>query len=1125
MSNSVHSAVAFPHVATSAAGLRMQLNGNGSIRRIDCEDIFVNLFPTHAGEAGPCNLYLRVHRANTIEVVPLLGAGSPLHWDFEERGMIGSGIWQSLHLRVRLRLADSAPVWFWHVNIGNHGDASDRCDLVYAQDIGLAHYGAARLNEYYISQYIDHLPLEHELKGACVASRQNQSMGGRHPSLLMGSLGRAVSYATDALSFYGIRHRMGEQAVGLLHGLPGKRLQHEHSLVALQEEIFDLSPGQSTERGFFAHVEMDHRQALSPDDRQRVDQALALPEATCPAWPSELRFDKPAQGKFSSAPYLCAEPLDHGILEDLFGRNRLHEEFVNGQLLSFFTAKNEHVVLQAKEGKVLRPHGHIIRSGSALTPDESAMTSTTWMGGVFHSMVTQGHVSINRFLSTCHGYLGLFRSHGQRIFIEMEGTWHLLGVPSAFVMAANHCRWIYQISTGWIEVISNAETESPQLALSVHVIDGPPRRFLLSHHVSLNGDDGLTVGPVLYEQQQQKIIVRAIADSDVGRRFPHGSFVISYEEPELWEKVGGDELLWDDGVSRGEPFLCLQTKVTRDWKMSLEGHLLPIADQASVITTHNIAGDWQLALDETHPHAEAVSALTAMIPWLVHNAYVHYLAPRGLEQYSGGGWGTRDVCQGPLELLLSLGHLGAARDLLCRVFRQQNRDGDWPQWFMFFDRERNIRADDSHSDIVYWPLLALAQYLCTSGDASILEECLPYFHPDGDSAAASAALSDHVESALALMKRRVIAGTVLAAYGHGDWNDSLQPAKPEMREHLCSSWTVTLNYQTLRTLADAYQRQGRIEQANGLLEQAATILKQFQELLLVDGVIAGLLYFHSNDKREALLHPSDKTTGLSYSLLPIIHGIINDLFTPEQAADHLKLLREHLLAPDGARLFDRPMKYHGGLSRTFQRAETASYFGREIGLMYTHAHIRYAEALARYGDAPALFRALRQINPIGMQAVVPSAALRQLNCYYSSSDAAFSDRYEAYEQYDRVDRGEVALEGGWRVYSSGSGIAVRLILQCFLGIRWEADRLIIDPVIDPALTGLRVTLTLAGQRWEVSYRIGSLGYGPLKIELNDQELQTVRLSNPYRLAGLSLTHEELQRHRRGQNDHLVITLQ
>src|SRR4029453_17855749 len=107
-----------------------------------------------------------------------------------------------------------------------------------------------------------------------------------------------------------------------------------------------------------------------------------------------------------------------------------------------------------------------------------------------------------------------------------------------------------------------------------------------------------------------------------------------------------------------------------------------------------------------------------------------------------------------------------------------------------------------------------------------------------------------------------------------------------------------------------------------------------------------------------------------------------------------ELIRRHLLGTDGARLFDQPLPYRGGLQRWFQRAETSTFFGREIGLMYTHAHLRWAEALAHLGDGEAAYRALRQAIPAGLRDAVPNACLRQANCYTSSSDAAFADRYE-----------------------------------------------------------------------------------------------------------------------------------
>ena len=76
--------------------------------------------------------------------------------------------------------------------------------------------------------------------------------------------------------------------------------------------------------------------------------------------------------------------------------------------------------------------------------------------------------------------------------------------------------------------------------------------------------------------------------------------------------------------------------------------------------------------------------------------------------------------------------------------------------------------------------------------------------------------------------------------------------------------------------------------------------------------------------------------------------------------------------------------------------------------------------LARVGETDRFFRALCQADPIGIRQLVPTATLRQANCYYSSSDAAFQDRYQASAEYERIAQGKVPLDGGWRVYSSGA---------------------------------------------------------------------------------------------------------
>jgi cellobiose phosphorylase len=1092
----------FPFRLESPAGLSIEVNTNGSIRRMDHRDILLNLFLGTEMEGGLANLYLRRLGA-AVEATPLLGPRSPSTVSVDPRGMTVQGEWQGIRFNVWLCLAQTAPAWFWHVSLENTLTQEETVDLLYTQDLGLAQYWAVRINEYYTSHYIDHTVLSHKERGLVLASRQNLPMGGRYPWILIGALRRGVAYSTDALQFHGLAARSGQTPAGLTRGLPGARLQHEHSMAALQESPIRLKPSVQTQGGFFGWFEENHPAATSAVDLVLVDKAMALPEAKPPQEWAIPRGSKPGATLFSAAPLLDAQELTEQEITGLFGRERREEEKEKGKLLSFFSGENRHVVLKAKELETLRPHGQILRTGFALIPDEAALTSNTWMGGVFHSMVTQGHVSINRFLSTPHTYLSLLRGNGQRLFAEVDGAWHLLDVPSAFEMTPDRSRWIYKHAAGLIAVGSTAGLDRHELALSVEVLSGKPARFLLSNHVAIDGDDGSNPLPVQVAKQGEGFFVQAVPDSDVGRRFPKGGFRIEPLSGTVIERVGGDELLFLDGSSRRQPYLCMITAPAASIGFHIKGQLIsgepvegPGPDKARFWT--DIASGLRLHPPEGSPLAGRAAGLGEILPWFIQNVLIHYLAPRGLEQYTGGGWGTRDISQGPVEMLLALSRYEPIRDLLLRVFKTQNPDGDWPQWFMFFDRERNIRAGDSHGDIVFWPVLALAEYLIASGDTGLLDEVVPFFHPEGDEKAEKATVRVHAERAISLMNRRVIPGTSLAAYGHGDWNDSMQPFDPAMREKLCSSWTVTLHYQTLTTLSGALRRFGVHDRAKGFEAMAEQVRKEFQERLIIDGVIAGFAYFSDNGSVDYLLHPRDRSTGVSYSLLPMIHSVINGLLTSEQAKKHLALIDEHLRGPDGARLFDRPMQYRGGPMKQFQRAESAAFFGREIALMYTHAHLRYAEALARFGDAEGFFRALCQANPIGIRDLVPSATLRQANCYYSSSDAAFQDRYQAFEEYGRIKKGDIPLDGGWRVYSSGPGIWTRLLFQCFLGWRPEHTALVLDPVIPRALDGLKVGLKWEGHDLEITYRIQGDGCGPKGVKVNGTDLPFTRATNPYR---------------------------
>ena len=1133
---------------SSADGrLQARLQAHGALHTLRWQALTVNLFPASPLEAGPANIWLRLHNADgTCIPVPLLGPAAPGRQHAQGGRVWQAGLWQGLAWRVELVLAAQGDAWFWHVDLRNTGADMLRVDLVYLQDLALAPWSAIRLNEAYVSQYLDHQPLRHPVHGVLLATRQNAPVAGQVPWLLSGSLGHASRYATDALQVLGRAARAG-CASGLLHQpLADARLQHEHALAALQEQAFDLAPGARQQRGFFGALQAHHPAASSAADLDGLAAVLALPEARPPAAPpAALPAVSPAlsdsgdaaddpRNLFSSAALWPSADPDRGQLQAWFGSGWRHEDTAtDGTPLGFFHDDVEgaddgaaaggtaHVVTRAQELRVLRPHGHLLRSGSHWTPDETAVASTVWMAGVFHSSLTQGHASANRCLSTQRGHLGVFRALGLRLFVDAGSGWQLLDLPSAWRVTPAQATWIYHRPGHTLQVQADAAPDAPAVGLRLSVLEGAPLAVLVSQHIAFNSadgaDDGLAEGPVLWTDSDSAardsaardsaapdsawhsidITVQPAPDGALAGRLGTGGLRLQAGSDGAALVVCGDEALFLDGRSRRLPYLCLQGQGLRSLQLRLHGTLIAdTSGQPPVLGggRQPPALQWQTPANAA---GQAVEQLAEWLPWLAHNALVHYLVPRGLEQFSGGGWGTRDVCQGPAELLLALGRHDALRDLLCRVFSAQNADGDWPQWFMFYPRDAHIRADDSHGDIVFWPLVALAEYLQASGDAALLDEALPFHGTAGLQPMAA-----HVQRALAVVQRRTIAGTCLAAYGHGDWNDALQPADPALREHLCSAWTVTLHHRTLRALAVAWQHIGRSAEAAAFSAQAEAVAADFQRLLLVDGVLTGYAEFADGVVTDLLLHPRDARTGIHHSALAMVHAIADELFTPEQAEAHGALIAQHLLGPDGLRLFDRPLRYTGGTMALFQRGESASYFGREIGLMYTHAHLRWAEALGRLGRGDALLHALRLANPIGLQALVPQAAPRQRNCYHSSSDAAFADRDTAWQHYAQIAQGTVVLEGGWRVYSSGAGIALRLVWQVLLGLVQQQHRLGIDPVLPATLDGLVVALQLYGHAVQVHYSVGVRGHGPLAVALDGEALALQPGHNRYRAAGV-----------------------
>ncbi|MEW1952047.1 cellobiose phosphorylase [Terrabacter sp. NPDC080008] len=1102
------------HTLRGGPSLFAEVLPNGGLRRLEAFGRSLLLHPATVAEAGLTNVHLRVHAPDGIRRRALLRPGSGSTVTAGNDSVVVTGRHEALDYRLDLTLGREHASWHWDLALTNTSGEPVTADVVLTHDPALAPLGAVRTNEYYVSQYLDISPVATDGHGTAVAVRQNMP-GELVPWLMVGSAGTGAGWATDALQLIE-RTERGVRWPGLdAATLPGERLQHEHSLIALQDAPAVIAPAATHTTGFWGIALEDHPDATSDADARWADVALADRAAEPSATDATGDASAPAPATlWSASPAFPSRPLAHTELEaaGLLDDRTQVETAEDGTELAWTVAGGQ-LVTPAKELAVLRPHGHILRTGDAFTPDSRSVASTVWMAGTFHSQITRGHVGRNPVATGRRTYLGLQRAHGVRLFVEdTDGSWSLLETPSAWFTGLDHCTWWYAAASGPVlTVTSSAPADEHELRLSVAQSGDTPRRVLLTVQVA----DDLTDAPSL-----------TTADDHVD--------VVTAGDPRPWRLSwtgsgsadAGDARLQSDGVTRGPGWLTVLFDPSEQVEVTVAsapgagdapaGEVLPVGEQLGKAfwdrAGHAVALDGAGLGDAGSQAAN----LSAALPWFTHNAFVHYLSPRGLEQFSGGAWGTRDICQGPVGLLTALGRQDAVRDVLLRVFRAQNARGDWPQAFEFLPPLPETGQQDSHGDVVFWPVLAAGDYLRTTGDASILDEQVAFV---GDDALGEPdTVAEHLRRAVARIAESTVPGSPLPAYGHGDWNDSLQPADPHLAAHLVSTWTAVLQTQSLRTLAEGLHAVGTPGDTAELSADADELAERTHDALLeqldADPVLPGYLLHHEDGSFEPLVHPSDERTGLHYGVLPWIHAIGAELMTPEQARHHLDLIGEHLMGPDGARLFDRPVSYVGGPMTVFQRAEASTFWGREIGLMYMHAHLRYAEALARVGDGAELLTALAKASPVGLDALVPQARPRQTTCYYSSSDAAFTDRYDASERYAALMAGDVPLEGGWRIYSSGPGLVLRLVTEVLLGIRQRGEEVEVDPVLPPAqaadgATELTARLPLAATDLTVRYVVGPEGHGVRRVTVDGRELETRPLSNPYRRAGVAVPLQDL----------------
>lgn len=1080
---------------------------SGDIFEFTFENFLINQFQGNVREGSANNIWLRIYKNDKLSVYPLLGINSRSRIFKGENTLVYSGNIENIDYTVTFYIADEG-IWFWNVDLEGKDEI---VDIVYGQDIGVASKDAILTNELYISQYLGHKIFQTE-NGFVVCSRQNQIQEGNFPYLQQGMIkGKAIAYSTDGMQFFGPSYKSTHSPEALYKDLQSKNYQFEFSYTALQSEKFTLNGKNSV--AFYGLFRTNHEDAVRKIEfTKEIEDAFntfsSVSKNTKSIPPIIIR-------KEFGSPYTSPEWSEDDI-DTVFDSRKL-EEREDSKLLSFFTDNHAHVVLQQKELMVERPHGNIITTKIKENAiNNHLITSTNYIYGLFNGQTVAGNTSFHKFLSTPRGLLNVLKNCGQRIYIKLDGKYRMLTLPAAYEMGMNYSRWYYVLPGDTLIITSFSVAEQMDIVLEVNSLCNKNYDFIITNQLVL-GEHEFQSPIDLEEIDKENKILRITPDQEKWSNNPYPGLHYDIQLPGINYTWSDDRIFFEDNKPRNGTLLTISVAKSNAFQFIIQGRLEETAAKSVDIYYferehakfhdfyEKLNGGFYLEKDGIDKYDADKLNETAW--WYSHNAMVHFAVPHGLEQPGGAAWGTRDICQGPIEYFLTVQNYNMVRAILLEIFSHQFLETqEWPQWFMF--DKYPINAGECHGDIVFWPLKCIGDYIEASGDYSILNEPLPYRSlKNGQITGKEEILLEHIKRAVDTIKTRFVGNTALISYAGGDWDDTLQPIDEDMKERLVSSWTEALAYQTISKLGTVIKP---IDESYGymLLKMADKIKDDFCKILIKDNVIAGFVYCENNDSFSYMLHPTDNKTGIHYRLIPMTRSVIAEIIDKTQANTNLEMIDKHLKCPDGVRLMNKPTPYDGGISHFFVRAEQAANVGREISLQYTHAHIRYIEAITKLGISDQAWKALFQINPINIKEIVPNALPRQSNMYFSSSDGYFMDRYDYTKNFDKLKDGSIGVKGGWRLYSSGPGIYMHQLISNILGIRFNTEGLIIDPVLPCQMDGLRFTFTCFDQKTTFVYHIAKNNRSGLKIIRNDKELSGKSLFNPFRDGGILIRKED-----------------